>query len=104
MRAAMLRTLVASVFVWLWASSAFAQGVPLSGRVVDAQGGTVNGALVTLTASEEPGVRSTRTGVDGTFAFEAVSPRPVALKVEAAGFESWDQTVTVRATAAPLTI
>ena len=81
-----------------------AQTVSISGRVVDVQGGAVNGALVTLSGSGATAKRTTRTGADGTFSLDAVTPGSVTLKVESAGFEPWMQTVMVSATSAPVDV
>jgi len=92
-----------AVLIGLWAATGSAQGVSLSGRVTDPQGGTVNGATVTLSG---PGgaARTTRTGVDGTFTFEGVAPGQVTLDVESPGFERRSQTMNLTATTAPLSI
>src|SRR3954452_14864010 len=86
----------------LWASAGFAQTVSLEGRVTDPQGGTVNGALVTMNSPAGP--RTTRTGVDGTFSFGDVAPGTVSLEVESPGFDHWMQTVTVTATMTPVNV
>src|SRR5262245_14782715 len=88
----------------LWSALGFAQNVSLEGRVTDPQGGTINGALVTLSGPAGTVPRMTRTGVDGTFSFDGVPAGSVSLQVEAPGFERWSQTVAVTATAAPLSI
>ena len=88
----------------LCAGAGQAQTVSVSGRVTDAQGGTVNSALVTLKDAGSAASRTTRTGVDGTFAFDAVTSGSVTVQVDAPGFESWTQTVSVTATTEPLAI
>jgi hypothetical protein len=60
-----------ALFACLHASAVLAQNVSLEGRVTDPQGGTVNGALVTMNSPAGP--RTTRTGVDGTFFFGDVT-------------------------------
>jgi vitamin B12 transporter len=71
--------------------------------VADPLGGTVNGALVTLTS---PGAtaRTTRSGVDGTFSFDSVPVGSVTVNGEAPGFEPSMQTVSLTATMAPLSM
>jgi vitamin B12 transporter len=71
---------------------------------MDSQGGTINGALVTLSGAEVTPPRTTRTGVDGTFSFDAVPAGSVNLQIESPGFEPSMQTVTLTATSAPLTV
>ena len=83
-----------------------ARGESLSGRVVDATGKPVTGALVRLGRDGTP--RST--GKDGLFRFEDVEGRsgpqlfasPTTLSVQAAGFEV--QSVAERFSGAPLTV
>lgn len=87
----------------LWPRAGFAQTGTLQGRVVDALGGTVNGAVVTASGSGAPS-STTRTGVDGTFAFDTLPLGPVTLSIEAPGFEAATQTVSVTAATAPLSV
>ena len=87
----------------LWSSAALAQTAALEGRVTDPLGGTINGAVVTLN-SPSTAARTTRTGVDGTFSFDAVPVGSVSLNVEAPGFESSTQTVSLTATMAPVSV
>src|SRR4051812_9858838 len=94
----------ASIILSLWPGLVFAQNVSISGRVSDLQGGTVNGALVTLTSAAAPTPKTTRTGADGTFSIDSVLPGPVSLQVDVPGFERWTQTVTVGATTAPISV
>jgi hypothetical protein len=79
-----------------------AQTVTLERRVTDPLGGTINGAVVTLNSPGTP--RTTRTGADGTFAFEAVPVGSVNLDIEAPGFESSMQTVSVTGNMSPLSL
>ena len=87
----------------LWSGAASAQTVALEGRVTDPLGGTINGAVVTLN-SPGTAARTTRTGVDGTFSFDAVPAGSVTLNVEAPGFEPSMQTVSLTATTAPVAV
>jgi outer membrane receptor protein involved in Fe transport len=93
----------AALLACLWPVVSFAQNVTLEGRVTDPQGGTINGALVTLTSPEAAiGPRTTRTGVDGTFSFDVVPAGSVNVQIDAPGFERWMQAVALTATTAPL--
>ena len=87
----------------LWPGLAVAQTVTLAGRVTDPLGGTINGAVVTLN-SPGTAARTTRTGVDGTFAFETVPVGSVSLNIEAPGFEPSMQTVSLTSSMAPLSL
>ena len=91
-----------ALLLMLWPGLAMAQTVTLEGRVTDPLGGTINGAVVTLNSPGTP--RTTRTGADGTFAFEAVPAGSVSLNIEAPGFESSMQTVSLTASMAPLSL
>src|SRR5262245_4840482 len=88
----------------LWPGVGLAQTVLFEGRVTDSLGGTVNGAVVALNSPGTAAPRTTRTGVDGTFSFEAVPVGSVSLQVEAPGFDRLMQTVSVTATMAPLSL
>jgi outer membrane cobalamin receptor len=98
-RHALLAILVATAV----ATSAFAQ-TPLSGRVLDSQGGPVNDAVVTATASDGSMTRSTRTGPDGTFAIADATASAYSLQVEAPGFERSVQDVTAGTAAITVTL
>jgi vitamin B12 transporter len=87
-----------------WPPIAAAQTASLSGRIIDNQGGAINGAVVSLTSAAGPAARTTRTGVDGTFTFEEVPAGRVSLVIEAPGFERQTQTATLTATTAPLLV
>jgi len=75
----------------LVAPSASAQSASLAGRVTDPQGGVVVGAVVTL--SGPGGSRTARSGIDGTFAFDDLSPGSYTLQTEAPGFQSATQQI-----------
>ncbi len=83
--------------------AALAQGVIVSGTVSDAQGAVVVGAVLTLTA-DNGAPRTARTGPDGAFGFEAVTPGAHVLQVSAPGFGTWRQTVTIAAGSSPLSV
>jgi vitamin B12 transporter len=92
-----------ALFLSLWPGLGLAQTITVEGRVTDPLGGTINGAVVTL---NNPGAtaRTTRTGADGTFAFDGVTVGSASLNVEAPGFEPSMQTVSLTTTMAPLTV
>jgi iron complex outermembrane recepter protein len=85
--------------VVLVASSAWAQGGSVSGRVVDAQGGAVAGVDVGLVPASG-GPRSTRTRADGSFTFDGVPAGTYTVRIEAAGFAPFAESVTVAASGA----
>lgn len=72
-----------------------AQSPALGGRVVDAQGGGVVNALVTLSTIGTAATRTTRTLGDGTFMLGGVADGTYQLQVESLGFERWTQSITV---------
>src|SRR5688572_23465006 len=80
-------------------SPAAAQDLSVTGRVVDTQGGVVVNAAVYLEGPSGPGRMTTSSG-DGTFTFTAVSPGTFLLRVRAAGFAEWMQSVSVSNAAA----
>jgi len=67
----------------------------LTGRVLDPQGMAVMGATVSLTGPTLVAPRAARTETDGSFAFEQVAPGRYTLRIESAGFVSWNRDVTV---------
>src|SRR4051812_26200980 len=93
MRHAWIGRLVIALILCGRGEQAFAQTV-LQGRVTDSQGGAINGALVTLSGAEGA-PRTTATGADGTFSFDGVPAGTVNVNVEAPGFESTTQDLTV---------
>jgi vitamin B12 transporter len=99
-----LRFVMLALLAGLWPAIGQAQTVLLEGRVTDSLGGTVNGAVVTLNTPGTPTPRTTRTGVDGTFAFEAVPVGSLTLQVDAPGFEQARQTVSLTAAMEPLAV
>ena len=100
----MLRISSLTLLACLWPFQIFAQSLPLAGRVSDALGGAINGAVVSLSGAAELTTRTARTGADGTFSFDVVPPGSIALQVDAPGFERWAQTVTLSATMDPLNV
>jgi hypothetical protein len=61
----------------------------IHGQVLDPSGALVPDAALTLTEGSH--VLTTRSGVDGTFAFKAVAPGPYTLTVNAEGFASFSK-------------
>ncbi len=78
----------------------FAQSTTLTGRVVDPQGASVANAEITLLTTTSQRVRGTRSGADGAFTFDAVTPGEYVLLVRAPGFTDFTQPATVGATPA----
>jgi iron complex outermembrane recepter protein len=85
--------------------TAMVQNTSLTGRIADPQGGVVMNATVTLTAAGQSPL-TTRSLDDGTFAFPQLRPGQYTVQVDAAGFGSWTQTVTIAggAPAVPLNV
>lgn len=96
--------LLAALVLGIWPGRAFAQNVSVEGRVMDSVGGAINGATVTVSGLGIAAPRTTRTGVDGTFAFDAVPTGAIEVKVEAPGFETQVERISVTATAAPMNV
>ena len=82
---------------------ALAQAIVVRGSVADAQGAVVVGAVVTLTA-DNGAARMARTGSDGAFGFEGVSPGTYVLQAAAPGFAPWRETIPVTAGLNPLSV
>jgi iron complex outermembrane receptor protein len=98
------RTAVAlCVLILVSSSVASAQTATVTGHVLDAQGMPVSGAAVSLVASDRQ-TADARTASDGTFAVANVAPGRYTLRVTAAGFTTWSQTVTASATASPVMV
>jgi carboxypeptidase family protein len=74
---------VASLFVWWWASAA-AFGGEIQGRVLNAQGGPVAGATVTVGADQEPPRAKVVTATDGSYAIPNLDPGVYAVAVSIA--------------------
>jgi hypothetical protein len=80
-------------FAWA-APHASAQSLTgsLSGAVVDAQGGVLPGADVTLTDLLSKTTQRTVTNSDGLFVFASVPAGTYSVKVELTGFTAWEAT------------
>jgi hypothetical protein len=65
----------------------------VSGRVVDAQGSVIPGAIVILTNVENKQARRQLSSASGSFDFEMISPGDYQLQVEAAHFKKLNLTV-----------
>lgn len=61
-------------------------GVPVSGVVIDPQGGVIPGARVELIASDTPAMEAT-TDANGAFHFDRVQPDSYDVRVSFDGFE-----------------
>ncbi len=88
----------------LWPCRGFAQTVSFEGRVMDSIGGAINGATVRVSAQGTAAPRTTRTGVDGTFAFYALPSGAIEVKVEAPGFETQVERFSITATTVPMNV
>jgi iron complex outermembrane receptor protein len=86
---------------FLLSTVAGAQTLPLSGRVIDPQGGVVVNANVSLTGPAGGRPRTVRTTADGTFVFDGIAPGRYVLQVDAPGFVTWMQEVTAGAGVQP---
>ncbi len=60
----------------------------LTGTISDASGGKIANAAVTVTNGDTGQVRTTTTGVDGSYRFDRLPTGSYLLKVEAAGFKT----------------
>src|SRR5436190_3686514 len=107
-----MESLRLAALAFVMASTAVsAQTVSVSGRVANAQGGIITGAVVTLRLLPPPGTsvmprmpnmpgmagadRTTQSGADGTFSIDQVSPGQYVLQVDFSGFERSSQEVNV---------
>jgi len=96
------RTLaLAAVLAVMFTAQAFAQD-KVTGKVVDAAGGVLPGATVTLTDQKTGAVKTGVTGPDGTFMIDA-PPGVYTVSVELLGFRRGTANVTVAAGAATST-
>lgn len=79
------------------ASVSLAQGSSstIRGTVKDPQGAVVRGATVTLVGGQRGDERKVTTGDEGSYTFTSVDPGPYTLKVEMAGFKTYQQTFTL---------
>ena len=88
-----VRVIVIVLLAWLQAAFVLAQTQAVKGRVVDPQGGAVVGAQVTMSRGTQR--RVARTGMDGTYSFEAIEAGRYLLVVESPGFTASSSEVTV---------
>ena len=88
-----------------------AQTSSVSGRVANPQGGPVRDAEISLRPLPPPGApspapmrgmpgmamldRTVRSGADGAFTVDKLTPGPYVLQVDAPGFDRWSQEVSV---------
>jgi iron complex outermembrane receptor protein len=91
----------AAVLALMFTAQAFAQD-KVTGKVVDAAGGVLPGATITLTDQKTGAVKTGVTGADGTFTIDA-PPGVYTVGVELLGFRRGTSTVTVAAGAATST-
>src|SRR5205085_10739214 len=78
--------------------SAFAQtstSATLRGTVKDPQGAVVSGATVTVTSERTKEERKTVTNEEGGYVFTALTPDTYTIKVEAQGFKTSQQPITL---------
>jgi hypothetical protein len=62
----------------------------LSGTVTDAQGAAIAGAKVQIISTSRNETRAAQTGEDGRYVFPQLPPDTYKLRIEAAGFKSYD--------------
>lgn len=84
-------------------TSASAQSAAVAGQVLDASGGAVSGARVTVTRDDASGGDATSAS-DGRFTIESLAPGRYVLVVTAPGFSVASQDVTVDAATAAVTV
>jgi iron complex outermembrane recepter protein len=92
---------VAAVLAVMFTAQAFAQE-KVTGKIVDAAGGVLPGATVTITDQKTGAVKTGVTAADGTFTIDA-APGVYTVSVELLGFRRATSTVTVAAGAANTT-
>jgi len=105
-----LRVALASLTFVMVSGAAQAQTGSISGRVTNSQGAAMAGADVTLRLLPPPGApamprmpnmpgmvaeQTTRSGADGTFAFDQVPPGQYALQADFSGFERSSVEITM---------
>ena len=82
------RSLIVLAFLLLLSATASAQfRAGVQGTVVDAGGGAISGAVVTLTNKETNQSQTFTTGDDGFYRFSALAPGLYSLSVEQQGFK-----------------
>lgn len=98
-----MRLLLLALIVFLYVSPIDAQTAQrISGVVVDAAGGVVADADVTLRSAGQ--VYRTHTGEDGSFTFDVTDAAPVTIEVSAVGFEPTSVEVISPSTAITITL
>ncbi len=87
-RTQFIQLLLSAALVCVSATAAAAQtdGAVLGGRVVDAQGATVAGAVVTIYARQAPLRLSARTDANGAYRFARLAPGEYLIEADARGF------------------
>ncbi len=84
-------------------AGAAAQSPAITGRVTDAQGRAVPDAAVTVSGGGQVS-RTVRTAVDGGFSVAVAGTGPYMMRVDAAGFATWMETVAAAAAATPVAV
>ena len=81
------------IVLFIFGTVAHAQTITgsISGAVMDASGGMIPGANVTLTSEKTGQSRGSTTNSEGRFNFAALQPGTYALKVERQGFQTLEQ-------------
>jgi hypothetical protein len=110
------RTAAATLAAIFVATVLSAQTSSVSGRVANADGGSIANAEATLRALSAPGAppmpampnmpgmneRTARAGSDGSFTFDQVAAGQYVLIVDAPGFERSSQQITVPTSGPPI--
>ncbi len=79
------------LFAFLASFAAFAQDATVRGQVVDGSGAAVVDVQVTLRSTDTRSEQHTATDGSGSFSFLNVAPGTYSLRVEAGGFERYEQ-------------
>ena len=102
LKSLLVRTQVVLCLICLCAAVAAAQSLgtagTVTGRVVDPNNAVVSGATVTISNPVTGYTRTATTEADGFFRFNDVPPNAYQLSVTASGFQTAQQTVSVRST------
>ncbi|MCX6613422.1 MAG: carboxypeptidase-like regulatory domain-containing protein, partial [Acidobacteria bacterium] len=81
-----------SLLLLLFSASVFGQTLgDVSGAVTDPQGAPVAGANITIKNSSTNASRSTTTNGEGLYSFPALVPGTYSVKVDKAGFKTFNQ-------------
>src|SRR6476661_8706142 len=85
--------LMVMVALFVLAIGAHAQTITgsISGSIMDATGGMIPGAIVTLNSEKTGQARASTSDSEGRFNFAALQPGLYALKVERQGFQTLEQ-------------